>query len=344
MVELQVEESDRPVYLIYAHPWVTWSAGVRVLHFLCDFLNSSGVEAYLVLHGPYQSQETSDLLRTPMMNQDLLDQFLFMNRKLVAIYPESIPGNPLHAPFVIRWILNFPALLAGDTTFEGETVLAYSRVILEHLPKNQRDGILFIPAVKYKEMKELAEIGFGELTKKFELVYAQKYRALGGKPKVDSANLMEITRFGKRSPSRSETLRLVANASVVHAFENTTLITEALILGTPVICHKNRFFNQLIAQYELDMSGISWNPKVIIQPDAKKNLKLLQEVESEAQEKINLIFSSLVLKSQAPIGQLKIVLPRRRRVTRHSLIRARAVLFKKGPIVLLRFTWNYLFR
>ena len=332
------------VYLIYTPPWVTWSAGIRVLHYLCDHLNAAGFEAYLAVHGPKRGSDVSEELNTPIINEGLLDQLRFSGRSFVAIYPESISGNPLNAQYVIRWILNFPKLLAGDTEFKDELVLAYSKVISEAVPEHTIEGILFIPALKVQEVQRILAHDSRKGKDDLELVYAQKFRALGGRPEIKSSKTFEITRFGKKSPDRQATLNLIHSASLVHVYENTTIVTEALLLGTPVICHKNIHFTRLIAEIELNMSGVSWDPNYIQQPNVKQNLEILKRAEGESRASLAKIFSNIRFNPNRRSSNSKIELPQRGQVTKHSLARAKVVFIQKGPIVFLRFTWNYLRR
>jgi hypothetical protein len=105
-------------------------------------------------------------------------------RRIVAIYPEGIPGNPLNAQYVIRWILNYPSLLGGSFHFRDEVVLAYSKELSTSLKDHPAISVLFIPAVKSSEFDEEVDSLEPDSkkipTEPYELVYAQKFRALGG--------------------------------------------------------------------------------------------------------------------------------------------------------------------
>jgi hypothetical protein len=298
----------------------------------------------LVVHGTKTKDEVSGNLITPVVDQILLKKHQNSGRRIVAIYPESISGNPINAHYVIRWVLNFPSLLGGPVKFDGEVVLAYSQVIADSMNLNSTIDVLFIPALKYKEILAFSEATQRDRSREFELVYAQKYRSLGGKPEALIHDSVEITRFGRKAPSRLETLRSINNASVVHVYENTTVVTEALLLGTPVICHKNEYFDKLIAENELGMSGVSWNPQVRVMPDALENMKVLRRVEEESPARLVSLFSNLKLVPMTKVNGSGISIPRRGRLSRHSIGRARVVFVQKGPMVFLRFTWNYLFR
>ena len=339
-----MSHADDLIFYVYSPPWVNWSAGIRVLHYLCDLMNKSGFESYLVLHGAKVKNSLSEDLITPVVDSVLLEKHKNSNKKIIVIYPESISGNPLNAMYVIRWVLNFPSLLAGPKNFQGEIVLAYSKVIAESLTQKIQVPVLFIPALKYEEILAFSNTIVRDKTEEFELLYAQKYRALGGTTQELHRDFVEITRFGRKAPNRSETLDLIRNASIVHVYENTTVVTEALVLGTPVVCHRNQFFDRLIADNDLQMSGVSWDPNVIISPDVNENMKILRRAEEESSATVSSIFSNLTLVPLTEEIGSGIVIPRRGKVTRHSIGRAKSVFVQKGPMVFLRFTWNYLFR
>jgi hypothetical protein len=332
---------------IYSPPWVDWSAGIRVLHYLCDLLNLGGYQAFMVLHGRENQQEVSANLRTPVLTKRLLQMHHQKKGKIVAIYPEGIPGNPLNAQFVIRWILNFPSLLGGSETFENETVLAYSQTLSDSLADNLVSEILFIPALKtgdFNSRKDELSRPTELMKTQYELIYAQKYRTLGGILPSLLPNQIEIKRFGKDATSREETLNLICGAKLVHVYENTTVITEALVCGVPVLCHENPNFTELIADRELPMIGISWDRANLVDADADFNFQTLKNAENMASAKVLDIFADLFLTPQVCVSRIDIRLPRRGTVTKHSLARARVLIRQKGLRTLLRFIRNYLIR
>jgi hypothetical protein len=332
------------VYYIYTPAYVDWSAGIRVLHYLCDELNKNGFEAFVALHGPINGLEVSADLQTPILSQALMRKHQLLGRAVVAIYPETIQGNPLFAPNVIRWLLNYPSLLGGQNSFNHEKVLAYSETLAkDHIAGgNSELSILFVPAIRSVEIKRV--LRYSTVRRKdLQVVYAQKHRALGGFPKTDYPAFVEITRFGKEAPRREQTLALLRQAALLHVYENTTVITEACLLGTPVLCHRNKYFSELIAAKELPFSGIAWSEDEIHPPDIVQNLKILKDAEMSSKVKLIEIFNNLDFGPVIPpSGPIKV--PRRGLFTRHSLSRGFQVLTQKGPIVFIRFLKNYISR
>lgn len=337
-------QSQKITFYVYAPSWVTWSAGIRVLHYLCDTLNENNFSAFLVLHGPKSVKETSSNLKTPILTNDILKRHKRDSVRVIAIYPESIIGNPLKAKHVVRWLLNFPGLLAGNSTYSGEIVMPYSRAISKSTAAQDNAKILFIPAVKTNEMSQYLDSVPKESSSQLEVIYAQKFKALGGiLPKLREDQL-EITRFGKKAPNREKTLAIIKNAKLVHVYENTTIVTEAALLGTPVICHENEYFHELLAQHELDMSGVSWDESQVEMPNIQENFKILENAELEAKARVHEIFSNLELPPYVEGESDMLVLPRRALITKHSILRAKSVLMQKGPLVLFKFLHNYINR
>lgn len=102
------------VFLIWAPPYTHASSGIRALYRLCHHLNACGYP--------------SAMLATP--GQGLPDWNCLLHEGPVAdsivIYPEVVGGNPFAADKVVRWALNTPGLIGGDSTYaDTEMVFLY---------------------------------------------------------------------------------------------------------------------------------------------------------------------------------------------------------------------------
>jgi hypothetical protein len=244
---------SNPVY-IYAPPFVTWSAGIRVLHQLCDQLNQNGISSWLALHGPASQNEVSHELDTPILNKDLLRSHNKSGLKAIAVYPETISGNPLNAAVTITWILNSPKLLGGEETFTSDYIYGFTEAIAKECTKNQNiqpTGTIFLPPLNVEEVAKV--VRNEDKIEPFKLLYCQKFRALGGIPDSFEGKVIEIERFTPAAPSRAELLDLISRSEEVIAYENSTFITEAEIIGTPVRCISNRWFTSLLAEKEFSI-------------------------------------------------------------------------------------------
>ena len=88
-------------FVIYTYDYSPGVGGIKVMHKLCDMLNTNGFEAYLMpIHIRDDFYTCSDY-NTPLITQEIFDNL----DNAVVIYPEGIQGNPLNAKNVVRWIL-----------------------------------------------------------------------------------------------------------------------------------------------------------------------------------------------------------------------------------------------
>ena len=335
-----------PIY-IYAPPFVTWSAGIRVLHQLCDQLNKNGVPAWLALHGPGSKLEVSFQLDTPVLTREILQSHIARGLKPIAIYPETILGNPLNASVVITWILNSPKLLGGVKEFKSDFVYGFTEsLIREYADKShlKADGSIFLPPLDVEEVAKV--IRKEDLSNPFRLLYCQKFRALGGIPDSFEGKMIEVERFTTKAPSRAELLDLISRSEEVIVYENSTIITEAEIIGTPVRCISNEWFNSLFAEHELGSQGVVWGKSSPKADASKSREKTLRAIEL-AMEKLS---SQLVLENSKwqAVATTKRVkkarLPKRSLISRHSLIRTRLVFRSLGLRGIIRFGYRYLYR
>lgn len=124
-------------FLILSRSYNENSGGYVVLHNLCDLINRSGGQAFIV---PYYDNfelrdgdviktsvkfimqkfrqvtpfKTNEYLLTPVLRKKSLPRCL---DEYIVIYPEVVFGNPLNAPNVIRWFLHNPGHMTGKVFF-----------------------------------------------------------------------------------------------------------------------------------------------------------------------------------------------------------------------------------
>ena len=335
-----------PIY-IYAPPFVTWSAGIRVLHQLCDQLNRNGVPAWLALHGPKSKLEFLSQLDTPVLSREILQSHTERGLKAVAIYPETILGNPLNASVVITWILNSPKLLGGVNNFKSDFVYGFTQTLIKEYEDKSHfkvDGSIFLPPLDVEEVAKV--VRKEDLSNPFRLLYCQKFRALGGIPDSFEGKVIEVERFTTDAPSRAELLELISRSEEVIVYENSTIVTEAEIIGTPVRCISNEWFNSLLAENELGSEGVVWGKSSPKADASNSRVKTLEAIES-AMAKLS---SQLVLQNSKwqalanTKGIKKPRLPKRSLISRHSLIRIRLVFKSLGFLGVIRFGYRYLYR
>jgi hypothetical protein len=243
----------KQLFYIYTPAIRLNSAGIRVLHYLCNALNQNGQDAWLVLHNPKENLNPTDPdLNTPILSQEQVNKHLADGRTPTVIYSETVPGNPLKAKRVIRYLLHFPGALGGPKKFsESEWLIAYSKKIMDSV--TNCNEALFLPAIKISELPPIQK-----KDPNLHLMYAGKYRAFVGVPQnPTNLDLVEIHRDGPKRQPRSEVLSLLSKATSIYVWENSSISTEAVLLGTVCIFVPNPFLGELIADYELGTDGIS---------------------------------------------------------------------------------------
>lgn len=134
----------RPLpYYIQAPNYRRSSSGIRVMHMLCDALNRSGQEAYIV------ADVLNPQLMTPKLTPDVVELHRSQGLQPIAIYPEIIDGNPLNASTVVRYILNQPGFVEGRGKYEDDDILfSYTKPLL--LPGMAENRVLYLPAPDLK--------------------------------------------------------------------------------------------------------------------------------------------------------------------------------------------------
>ena len=249
-------KSSHPYY-IYAPRWINSSAGIKALHFLCHSLNMAGEKAYLVLtEAPHRGEpRINHELLTPILTQEVSDSYFKAGITPAVVYSETVPGNPLNATCVVRYLMNFSGALGGPAVFnENELIVAFSKKIAEDYSKKNclaTPKVLFLPPIDPREFSKFSD------KESYQVVYAGKYRSFIGKPpKVGDLKSVEIFRDGPRMQSRDQVKDILKKASILYSFENSSIVTEAILSGTPARFVPNEFLGAVIAEDELGNGGV----------------------------------------------------------------------------------------
>jgi hypothetical protein len=342
-------QEQRPYY-IYAPRWIESSAGIKALHFLCHSLNRSGQMAYLVLCEPIfnNSPRISPTLLTPILTQEIADSHFRSNLTPVTIYSETIPGNPIGASFIVRYLMNFVGTLGGPETFdENDFLLAFSQMIV--LDTKERiglevDQVLFLPPIDPREFV------FNSIKQDFQIVYAGKYRSFIGSPrKVGSQRSVEIYRDGPRMQNREQVKKLLSDASVVFAFENSSIATEAILSGTPVCFIKTELTEKIIAEFELGDNGIARGEDSDSIEEARSTVPIAIESYFQSIETFQLQLNKFIETTQRIATETGYPVPIQvpsfeSMITTHRISLASQILRKNGIKALVRVTYHFVMR
>lgn len=338
----------RNPYYIYAPRWIETSAGIKALHYFCHALNRVGENAFLILteaiHG--DTPRVSGLLRTPILTQEIADSHIQAKLTPIVIYSETIPGNPLDANCIIRYLMNYAGILGGPRKFDNQELkVAFSESIAEkyRIENDQKPFVLFIPPIDPRPFK------FNEHKSKFQLTYAGKYRAFIGKPpKMGNLRNVEIFRDGLKQQNRTDVINLLHDAEVLYAFENSSIITEATLSGTPTVLVKNSFFEELIAEKELGTAGVTWlHSEEEIEVAKKETIKGCQNYYQRINEFMDRLAEFIDLSQDFSQGfeTKTIKVPDYQHfISQHRLTLAFQILRYQGVSVLMRVLYHFFLR
>lgn len=237
------------------------SAGIKILHLLCHHLNIKGYQAFLVNMigggGTIEYNVDSSLI-TPLLTDHISEIHLQKGLKPIVIYPDIVKGNPLQSSCVVRYLLHYPGFFGGQKTFgEEELVFSYAKKIADKISA-KKQNILFMPIcddeVFYPPRDEVVRSG--------SCFYASKYLAINkGELLEATQNSIEIKR-GQGAQSTQEVADILRRSEYFVSYEDTSLITEAILCECPVVLLKNDFFDgKTLAEFELGLDGYAFSTR-----------------------------------------------------------------------------------
>lgn len=241
-----------PYYIVAPH-YVQTSAGIRCLHILCHWLNRLGERAYMVISGGDGLRETCLDLQTPVLTMDLVDYHYQQGLRPIVVYPEVISGNPFDAEAVVRWVLNFPGLLGGDSAYpEGDMVMAFSKILADAVDKDV--PILHVPVIN----QDVFNMGEAR-PRSGAAFYAAKFKHVHNGVVFNlPKGAIEITRDRRDSQTPEEIAEIFRSVETFYCFENTALAIEAVLCGCPAVFMPNEWLDVPIAMNELGWEGYAW--------------------------------------------------------------------------------------
>ncbi|MDP2827511.1 MAG: hypothetical protein Q8O37_02780 [Sulfuricellaceae bacterium] len=217
--------TDHAPYYIFALDYIQQSAGIRALHYLCHALNESGLEAYVTC----EESGTVPHLRTPALTPEIMARHHVTGRKPIMVYPEIVSGDPLAAGgIVVRWLLNKPGLIGGDTSFpEDNLIFTHDQ---NYLPFGWNCETLHIPTCDMSIFNNENN----EHDDKRDLVcfYAHKYLSHGGQLTDHIKDAVSLCK--DQILTHAEIAAILRRSKILYIYEPTSLLSEALLCGCPV--------------------------------------------------------------------------------------------------------------
>jgi len=189
-----------------------------------------------------------------------------------VVYPETITGNPIGGRTIVRYVLNFPGQLAGDSIYAPEEIIfGYSSALAA--AGGAPAQVLFIPASNASIFTP------GEpRARQGSCFWAMKYRIVhGAEPLPITADSIEITRDLPDSPEPAAIAELFRRSELFYTYENTALALEAALCLCPTVFLPNPWLTEVIAAKEMGMDGFAWGPDPAEIARAKETVHLARE-------------------------------------------------------------------
>ena len=233
-------------WIVCSPPFSHTSAGIRVLHRLSSMLVTQGDCSRVVGHVQVGGH--------------------CFAKHDVVVYPEVVRGNPLGAKRVVRYVLNAPGLLGGDTHYAPSELVIYHSPALEKCAKQASgDGqahlvaisainpACFYPAQVIATMSAFPS-GKAEWGEKIAIYVGKGDRAKAPWPE----NALEITREWPASGSATEAL--LRSCTDVFCYDTfTAVLDEATLCGARVWVPKDGQWTLWMTSPSFPLIGQDWN-------------------------------------------------------------------------------------
>lgn len=230
-IEKDIYEASRRPYYVYAPDYIRVSAGIKVMHLLCHYLNKAGEEAYV------STKETDTRLRTPLLTEEILARHKAAGVEPIAIYPEVVHGNPFHAKSIVRYILNHPGLLSGPKDFDASDMLVFYTSEYAITFDIETPMLMFIPTIDTSIFNN--KNNPFDQNRKGRLIYPGRYIAAKEQhPELfDGATVITYS-WPQDHKELSELLR---KSEVLYCFANSAILSESLLCGCPVVLKESPY-------------------------------------------------------------------------------------------------------
>lgn len=265
-MEEQLSQTKSKTFLIVAPRFTSKSAGVVTLYTLADILGQLGHVVYVVRPGFSKSIGKN-------FRQISFFHYMFKWKQLkkgIAVYHESIFGEPLQTEHFVKYLLNIPGgVRSPKYTLKGPNIWSYSKEIarLSNAPIKK---ILFLPVSDPNFFRPR-----NGARSKQPLAYSGKHQIIPAELPIGAKI---ISRYGKQAPNRDELVNLLQTHEELHVWENTAVALEATLCGCICIFHINRDFQFPFALDELGPSGYAYFSEENSIALAKNNVKNVRDV------------------------------------------------------------------
>jgi hypothetical protein len=241
-------ENKKIVLYFYIYAFKRASAGVVTLYKIVDILNRMGIPSYVlaepnsVAQFHYSRFFSSQNYITPALNLMELDRHIASNYKPIVIYTDSSELNPLKAKNIIRMLFYFDGKFTGKRMASNKNngLVYFSDAIFNAISGPKK--FLFTSKISFP-IADPKNFYSGKKSNKKVYYYGCKFDFAFNK-KFPREIMENATRIVRDNDNFNFDLYrdVLANASLLHVFEDTAVIYEALLSGCPVNIHPAGFF------------------------------------------------------------------------------------------------------
>ena len=277
-----------PIY-VAAPPYNARSGGIRAINLLAFHLTRLGYDAYVITRPP---EGSTVLPGVRFLNDEVRATHKQEGRTPIAVYPEVDVGNPIGAPFVVRFLLNRPGYIAPGSELSYGADDLYICFDLAYAPASRPAFDLYIPlvdkSVYYSPPAGTYREGFVIFSnrERFELSALPDWVS----PRVHVS--MDAPR------SHAELAEIYRSSVAIVTWERSAAIYEGLCCGCPVICLPNGSFTEASYQRRFGGAGLVWgfdqSRLVQASPETRQFQVLYELLERSLDKRIHAAFDSCI--------------------------------------------------
>lgn len=227
-------------FYFFSVQYQSMSYGLRVLYDIVAKLNSLGIRAYNVFCAKYDPGYNPNIDNPEIYKKNIIicdnpEEFRIDDND-IAVYLDTVQGNPLNAKRVLRYLLNKPYVLTGTgIEYQNEDyIIAYSYYISKKLPQL---FYLIDERNLFSEIREHALRSSDSVAVYLGKTDMSVLRKRTADLKRYVKNYKRINVITRWYPSnRVEALSKIADCSLLISFDPLSNMNyEAILVGVPVL-------------------------------------------------------------------------------------------------------------
>ena len=283
-----------PYYLVVPR-YIRTSAGIRVYHLLCHYLNLIGESAFVYIWPHWEGEATNPDLLTPTVNRQIIKHHAFNNLDPIFLFSDTANLNLPQADIVVRLLGHYPNYLAPYLKMaDVELQFSYSSLIASR--SDSPENVLFMPAcdpsIFYPPGENSPRSGTCYYAAKFKDVFNASVFGLPD-------GCFEIVRDKPWALSQSSLANLFRRSEALYCFEDSAIANEAAMCGCPVILMPNQHFIEPLAINELSWDGYAWGSDASEVDRAKATVSRSFDVDMDAVNRFPAALDTFVERTQA---------------------------------------------